>query len=639
MRLHLPRVRRYRRTAVLLSVTALLAGALIAPAAATADDTSTARPRLDKISDIVLSNFKDHATQEFWVKLNVRADNSVARQIDNWDTRGTRVAATLRSVADDSQASVRALLDADNTAYDAYWITNTIRVREGDRDLVMALSALPVVESILPKIRVVQDEPFQGEPQPKVGAVEWGIADINADDVWADYGVTGEGIVVATIDTGVQYNHPALIEQYRGNLGGGDFDNNYNWFDVFGASDFPVDGDIHGTHTMGTIVGDDGGANQIGVAPGAKWIASNAISQGDFGLFLEAMEWMLEPLDLEGENPDASKRPNIISNSWGVAGVPTDPFGDDIQQAWIDSGIFGTWSNRNLGPDCDSTGSPGGRALSYSNGAYDINHVIADFSSRGPGQDGMVKPNISGPGVDVRSSIPGGGYTELSGTSMSTPHLAGAVALLWSAAPALIGDIEGTREILDSVRRRQAGPHLRRHAGGQQRVRRGPARRPGRHGQRADRRHRDRRGHRHGGGLRGAHRRRHRRVRQRRRDPRDQDRRGRHVLHDAGHRLVRRLRDGVRVRGRLRDGRDRGWRGDHVRRRARAGGVLEVDRAGARPGDRRAASRRDGVDRWHAAVDRHEPQRRLPLPERADRHLPDHRDRRRAATCPGRRKR
>ena len=208
-----------------------------------------------------------------------------------------------------------------------------------------------------------------------------------------------------------------------------------------------ADGDIHGTHTMGTIAGGDGGANQIGVAPGAKWIASNAISQGRLHAVPRGA-WSGCSSRSTSRARTRTRRSGPTSSATRGASPASRPTrsATTSSRRWIDSGIFGTWSNRNLGPGCDTTGSPGGRALSYSNGAYDINHVIASFSSRGPGQDGMIKPNISGPGVNVRSSIPGGGYTALSGTSMSTPHLAGAVALLWSAAPALIGDIEGTRE-------------------------------------------------------------------------------------------------------------------------------------------------------------------------------------------------
>ena len=190
---------------------------------------------------------------------------------------------------------------------------------------------------------------------------------------------------------------------------------------------------------------------------------------------------------------------------------------------------------------------------------------------------------------------------------MSTPHLAGAVALLWSAAPALIGDIEGTRELLDQTRGRPGRPHLRRHRRRQQRVRRGPARRPGRRRQRADRRHRHGRGHGH-----------------RRRSPATRspaprstfagERPTRETTTDADgtyrltlvDRLVRRhgrRRSGTRTRPatiEVEDGED-----DHVRLRARAGRVVQADRPGPRPGHRRTpCAGVTVVDRGHAAVDR-----------------------------------
>ena len=255
----------------------------------------------------------------------------------------------------------------------------------------------------------------------------------------------------ASIDTGAQFDHPALVNQYRGNNGDGTFDHNYNWFDAAGACpDAPCDNDGHGTHTMGTMVGDDGGENQIGVAPGAKWIEANGCCPSDAALIASG-EWMLAPTDLAGENPDVSKRPNIINNSWGTTAPSNDPFMEDIELAWAASGIWGQWSNGNSGPGCETSGSPGSRIINYSSGAYDINNEIADFSARGPGQDGEIKPNISAPGVNVRSSLPGGAYGNFSGTSMASPHVAGAIALLWSAAPSLIGDIAGTKALLDET--------------------------------------------------------------------------------------------------------------------------------------------------------------------------------------------
>src|SRR5690606_28460061 len=99
-------------------------------------------------------------------------------------------------------------------------------------------------------------------------------------------------------------------------------------------------------------------------------------------------EWLLAPTDLAGENPRPDLRPHVINNSWGSGGPSNDPFMEDVAAAWAAAGIFGVWSNGNSGPTCQTSGSPGSLALNYSVGAYDINGTIAEFSSRGAGQDG-----------------------------------------------------------------------------------------------------------------------------------------------------------------------------------------------------------------------------------------------------------
>ena len=423
-------------------------------AASTAASTATSNPASKaeagaKIKPKLARQLDAKGKASFWVRFD-QADLSSAAKIGDWTERGQAVYDALKAAASEHQKDTRELLDGEDATYQAFWATNAIRVDAGDSALAMKIARGSDVVALYPTFDYRLEKPIRGKPLHDVDAVEWGIANINADDVWDQFGVDGEGITVASIDTGTQFDHPALVNQYRGNNGDGTFDHNYNWFDAAGSCpDAPCDNDVHGTHTMGTMVGDDGGENQIGVAPGAKWIEANGCCPSDAALIASG-EWMLAPTDLAGENPDVSKRPNIINNSWGTP-PSNDPFMEDIELAWAASGMWGQWSNGNSGPDCETSGSPGSRIINYSSGAYDINNEIAGFSSRGSGQDGEIKPNISAPGVNVRSSEPGNTYGALNGTSMASPHVAGAIALLWSAAPSLIGDIAGTKALLDET--------------------------------------------------------------------------------------------------------------------------------------------------------------------------------------------
>jgi subtilisin family serine protease len=397
---------------------------------------------------------KDEAT--FWVILHEQADLSPAYAIQDWEARGRFVMEQLQETASRSQAGLQNQLQSRNLDYRPFWIVNSARIT-ADLATVQALAALPEVKQILADRVYEIPEPTPGKIENSINAVEWGIDRINAPQVWSTFNVRGEGIVVGSIDTGAQFDHPALVTQYRGNLGGGAFDHNYNWFDPSNVcgnpSLIPCDNNGHGTHVTGTMIGDDDGSNQIGVAPGARWIAAKGCETTSCSTFalLASGQWIVAPTDLNGQSPRPDLRPHVINNSWG-GGATSDPWYQGIVQAWVAAGIFPQFANGNAGPSCSSAGNPGNLPESYAAGAFDINNNIAGFSSRGPSAfGGIIKPNIAAPGVAIRSSVPGNGYASFNGTSMASPHVSGAVALMWSAAPALIGDIAQTRALLDTT--------------------------------------------------------------------------------------------------------------------------------------------------------------------------------------------
>jgi subtilisin family serine protease len=198
----------------------------------------------------------------------------------------------------------------------------------------------------------------------------------------------------------------------------------------------PTDPHGHGTHTMGTMVGEDG-ANQIGVAPEAQWIAaqgcdSSSCSDSDL---ISSAEWIACPTRVNGTQPDCSKAPHVVNNSWG--GGSGDPWYQDYVDAWRDAGIIPVFAIGNSGPSCGSANSPGDYKNVLAAGAINIDSVLATFSSKGPSDFKQIKPDVVAPGVNVRSSVNSSdtAYANFSGTSMASPHLAGAVALILSDSP------------------------------------------------------------------------------------------------------------------------------------------------------------------------------------------------------------
>ncbi len=423
---------------------------------------------LANVASQVWESTADGGETGFLVILAEEADLSAAAALPTREARLRYVHNTLREVALRSQAPLRAALDGAGVDYRSFYVVNMLAVR-GDRALVTRLAAHPEVSRIAANPRVRQPLPIpslHGEsPGKGPTTIEWSIARINADDVWA-LGYTGQSIVVAGQDTGYDWDHPALVNQYRG-YNGITATHDYNWHDaihsgssVCGAdSPVPCDDHGHGTHTMGTITGDDGVDNQIGVAPAARWIGCRNMDQGvgTPQTYIECFEFFLAPYPVGGDpftDGVPSLAPHVINNSWTCP--PSEGCDWDTLQTVVENvhaaGIVVVASAGNGGYSCSTVQDPPAiYDAAFSVGATNSSDNIAGFSSRGPvtmDGSGRLKPDVAAPGVSIRSSRRGGGYTYMQGTSMAGPHVAGTVALLWSAAPALIGDVDATEEII-----------------------------------------------------------------------------------------------------------------------------------------------------------------------------------------------
>ena len=276
-------------------------------------------------------------------------------------------------------------------------------------------------------------------------SIEWNIDRINAPQVWS-LGFDGEGIIVANMDTGVQWDHPTLKDKYLGYDPETDqVDHTYSFYDPVYNETVAYDLDGHGTHVMGTMVGGGAdGSNQIGVAPGAKWIAVQAFTQSILGLgaydedLIAGAEWLLAP------GGDITKTPAVVNNSWG-GGAGIDEFFMDAVDSWRAAGIVPVFAAGNVtssnpgGPG--SVSSPGNYPQSFSVGNTNRDDMVSAGSLRGPSPYGEIKPDVSAPGSGIRSAFPGDSFATASGTSMAAPHVAGLVALLRQAG-SFQGDLE-----------------------------------------------------------------------------------------------------------------------------------------------------------------------------------------------------
>lgn len=362
------------------------------------------------------------------------------------DARAREVHRRLVATAERSQAALRRDLARFRLDYRPYYLVNAVEVAGGPA-VRQWLSRRSDVDRVLLGQHL---RPLPAPPGTATGSEAapdgppWNITMIGADRVRAEFGVTGSGIVVGSSDSGVDGTHPALADGFRGGTD--------SWHDPWNGTRSPVDHNGHGTHTLATAVG----GRNVGVAPGAKWVACVNLDRnfGNPGLYLECLQFMLAPYPPGGDpfrDGRPERAPHILTNSWGCPplegcdGAALRP----ATAALAAAGIFFVAAAGNNGPTCGSVADPPAPYPDVlSVGAVDRTRQVTDFSSRGPTPDGKPKPDLVAPGAGVLSAMPGGGYATLDGTSMAAPHLAGVVALMWSANPALIGDLERTRAIL-----------------------------------------------------------------------------------------------------------------------------------------------------------------------------------------------
>ena len=381
-------------------------------------------------------------------------DDRLYKEKATLQQRAYEVITTLQQKANEVQAPYIAEFDSKSESgqiftYQRFWIANVISVIAKPAVFYEMMTRNEIAEIDLDS-ELLLDAPVKGTNDSfGTESVEPGVKIINADKLWK-LGITGQGRLLMSIDTGVDYTHPQLNARWRGNH----VPHNQAWLDPAGGTLTPNDCDNHGTHTMGTMIGRYN-SDTIGVAIDAEWIAAKTIcSSPHTSNSIASFQWALNP---DGNASTIDDMPDAISNSWYDPDITDECTGlykqtFDVLEA---AGIAVVFSAGNDGPSPSTVTKPKNintdevnvfcvaniEGAAYLSGN---NNPIASSSSRGPSTCGgtgslLIKPEVSAPGTNVRSSIIGGGYDYYTGTSMASPHVAGAIALLKSAFPTLTG--------------------------------------------------------------------------------------------------------------------------------------------------------------------------------------------------------
>ncbi len=399
-----------------------------------------------KVEPLLHQKLAAEGRADFVVRFVERADLSPAYTMD-WPTRGRFVYAALKETAARTQEQAKVYLDGRGLAHHTFVAANELYVWGGDLLAVNELAVLPEVASLRAP-RTYSVDPVQVNGVSPEAVTSWGLIDSGAEQFWAAFGRQGDGIIVASVGTGVQWDHPALVNRFHCPGSPSDPACWEDPSDICGGS--ACDNNGHGTHTTGTMVAEDDQALPYlaGMAPNAQWIACKGCETSACSQFAlnTCADWILAP------DGDPDNRPHVAYNGWGGAGCD-DWFLPQVQ-AWNAAGILAVFTPGNSGPNCDTLVSPGDYQESFAAVAHDDTRTIGAFSSRGPscyGHDPYTKPNLSAPGVSICSPLPPNSWQCWSGSAMSAAHAAGAVALLWSCNAGLIGQVPQTFEALQDT--------------------------------------------------------------------------------------------------------------------------------------------------------------------------------------------
>jgi subtilisin family serine protease len=414
------------------SLAVLLAAALALPAAA------GAAPGASRLAPEVQEKMRRARPDEpvtVIVHLRGQADLSRLRGADR-GARAREAVRELRAKAGPGQRAVKALLQARRAAGRVhrqvdFWIFNGLSVT-ATPDVVRELASHPDVLSVTPdEIDVVPAALPAGPPEPNLTA-------IRVPDLWS-LGIGGQGVVVATLDSGVDASHPDLAGRWRGGSN--------SWLDPYGQHASPADLDGHGTWTLGVLLGGDAGGTTIGAAPEARWISARIFNDAGAATATaihQAFQWLLDP---DGD-PATADAPQVVNHSWsyGSPGCNLE-FQPDVQ-ALRAAGIAQVFAAGNFGPAAPSSVSPGNYPEAFAVGSVDGAGAVAAESGRGPSAcGGSLYPAVVAPGVDILTAERFSLYAVVSGTSIATPHVAGAMALLRGAFPwATVDQLESALE-------------------------------------------------------------------------------------------------------------------------------------------------------------------------------------------------